>query len=119
MKAHTQRKAEREQRKTDLKTLQGKVESIDGAHDTRFRWGGAMEYDPRQGESMVPNCVEFKVEDETDTEFMKELNAAMESVGDFKIRRPTFKQPGFTWDGREYYTDADYDAFVRIVHDRS
>lgn len=108
---YRERRRKRDER---LQAVYDKVSDLAVVVDAGQYAGGPMEFDPRKGETMIPDCVEVKVEDTDDMEFLRTVS---DIVGDeFVVRMPDFKQPGFTFDGRTYYEDRDYEAVVRLVH---
>lgn len=104
-----------------MKPMYNHLEDISGIDSVRIRAGGAMEFDPRKGEVMVPDCVEFTITKKSNR-ILKLLSGICDKY-DRRVILPEFKQPNFTYrnyegEKRVHNNDVDYVAFVRLVEDR-
>lgn len=107
-----------DERKQRLESAYEFLEDEEKVHNLRLRRGGAMEYDPRQGEVMVPDCVEFVIKSK-DLDILEKISKACDLFG-MRVVLPEFKQPNFTYENvrgetRVTNQDVDYVAFVRLV----
>lgn len=105
-----------EERAEETRPIREELAEHPNIQNVRGRAGGAMEFDPRKGEVMVPECIEFEIVHEG-LSVLKHIDRVCEKHG-LCVLKPDWKQPGFRWEGREYNRTIDYDTYVRLVDDR-
>lgn len=100
-----------------LEAARDYIEGHSHISDVTVRRGGAMEYDPRKGEVMVPDCVEFTISSK-EHDVLQKISKACDLFG-MRVVVPEFKQPDFTHEDQhgheEEGEDVDYIALIRLV----
>jgi hypothetical protein len=90
------------------------LEQHDDIEDVGISVGMPMEFDPRKGETPIPDGVGFSIPHQ-DFDLIRHISDVCEEY-DMKVKMPDFKQPGFTYKGKTY--EKDYEAFVRLTPQR-
>lgn len=107
-----------EERAEEYKPAYEYLEGTEEIRSLAIQVGGPMEFDPAKGEVMIPDCVEFAVDEMTD-EVLSKISKACDWYG-LRVIKPDHKQPGYTYMTArgEETNHRSYEVFVRLVEDR-